>query len=59
MTVLAVVVVGLLLPFTPLAPALGFVPAAPALLRLLVLFTATYLGLVELVKRRLMRKLMS
>ncbi len=57
-TVLAVVLVGLLLPFTPLAPTLGFVPLPPLYFAYLVLFTATYLGLVELVKRRLMRKLM-
>ncbi len=58
-SVLAVVLVGLLLPITSLAPALGFVPLPPLYFAFLVLFTVTYLGLVELAKRRLMRKQLS
>jgi Mg2+-importing ATPase len=58
-SVLAVVLVGLLLPITPFAPALGFFPLPPLYFVFLALFTTTYLGLVELVKRRLMRKLLT
>ena len=53
-TTVAVVVVGLVLPFTPLAAALGFVPLPPLYFGFLALATITYLGFVELVKRRLM-----
>jgi magnesium-transporting ATPase (P-type) len=45
--------VGLLLPFTPLAPWLGFVPPPPLFLAVLIGMVVAYLGLVELVKRRL------
>jgi Mg2+-importing ATPase len=54
-TTVAVVVVGLALPFTPLATPLGFVPLPPLYFGFLALATVTYLGCVELVKRRLMR----
>ena len=57
-TTLLVVCVGILLPFTPLAAALGFVPLPPAFFLFLGAATATYLALVELVKRRLIRRLM-
>jgi Mg2+-importing ATPase len=56
-TTLLVVVVGCLLPFTPLASALGFVPLPPAYFVFLVAATATYLVLVEAVKRRLIGRL--
>jgi Mg2+-importing ATPase len=44
---------GLALPFTPLAPWLGFVPLPPALLAFLLGMTALYLGAMELAKHRL------
>ena len=50
-TVLAVVALGIAIPFSPLAPALGFVPLPPAYLLFVALATATYLGVVEAVKR--------
>ena len=52
-TALGVVAVGVLLPFTPLAGVLGFVPLPPLYFTFLGGATLTYLGLVELVKRRL------
>ena len=54
LTVLAIVAVGLLLPFTPLAVPLGFVPLPASFFGFLALATLTYLALVEIVKRRLM-----
>jgi Mg2+-importing ATPase len=56
-TTLLVVAVGCLLPFTPLAPTLGFVPLPPAYFLFLGAATVTYLGLVEAVKRRLIGRL--
>jgi Mg2+-importing ATPase len=57
MTVLLVVLVGILLPYTPpLAGPLGFTPLPGMFFLFLVGVTSTYLLLVELVKRRLMRK---
>lgn len=56
-TTLAVVSVGIALPFTPLAAVLGFTPLPPLFFAFLAGVTATYLLLVELVKRRLMRRL--
>jgi Mg2+-importing ATPase len=53
-----VVLIGVLLPFTPLAATLGFVPLPGAYFVFLGGVTVTYLVLVELVKRRLMRKLL-
>jgi Mg2+-importing ATPase len=55
-TTLAVVAIGLLFPFTPLAASFGFVPLAPAYFLFLAPATLTYLGLVELAKRRLLRR---
>jgi Mg2+-importing ATPase len=43
----------MLLPFTPLAPALGFVPLPASFFAFLAAATLTYLVVVELVKRRL------
>jgi Mg2+-importing ATPase len=54
-TTVAVVVVGLVLPFSPFAAPLGFVPLPPLYFGFLALATITYLGFVELVKRRLMK----
>jgi Mg2+-importing ATPase len=44
--------VGTLLPFTPLGPWLGFDPLPPLFFGVLLAMIATYLGLVEAVKRR-------
>ena len=44
-------IAGAVLPFTPLAPWLGFTPLPPLFFGILVLMIATYLCLVEIVKR--------
>src|SRR5215475_9511879 len=56
-TTLLVALIGGLLPFTPLASWLGFTPLPAALFLFLVVATATYLLLVEMFKRRLMKRL--
>lgn len=53
----AVVALGAILPFTPLARPLGFVPLPAGYFLFLALSTVAYLGLVEVVKRKLMRRL--
>lgn len=53
-TVLAAVIIGTILPFTPIGADLGFVPLPPLFFAFLAAATATYLLLVELVKRRFM-----
>ena len=58
-TALGVVAIGVLLPFTPLAGVLGFVPLPPLYFAFLGGATLTYLGLVELVKRRLFGQVMT
>ncbi len=58
-TTLLVVFIGILLPFTPLAVPLGFTPLPGTYFLFLISVTSTYLLLVELVKRRLMRRLLS
>jgi Mg2+-importing ATPase len=55
-TTLLIVLVALLLPFSPFAPMLGFVPLPAAYFGFLVPATLTYLALVEIVKRPLMRR---
>jgi Mg2+-importing ATPase len=55
-TCLAVVATGIYLPFSPLAGMLGFTPLPAAYFAFLVIATAAYLLLVELAKRRLMRR---
>jgi Mg2+-importing ATPase len=52
-TVVAVAVLGLLIPATPLAPALGFVPLPPSYFAFVAAATGAYLGVVELAKRSL------
>ena len=47
--------VAVLIPLSPLGPALGFAPLPPAFWLLLVVLVTAYLGLVELVKRRFER----
>ena len=49
-TVLSIVAIGFILPFSPLARFLGFVPMPVSLLGIIVLFTVTYLALVQWVK---------
>jgi Mg2+-importing ATPase len=56
-TTVLIVALGVMLPFSPLAPELGFVALPPAFFVFLAVATATYLALVELVKRRLMRRI--
>ncbi len=58
-TVLAVVVVGIVLPYSPLAAALGLVPLPPGYFAFLLGVVSTYLVLVEVVKHRLMRRLLA
>jgi Mg2+-importing ATPase len=55
-TTLTIVAIGILLPFSPLARWFGFVPLAWTYFLFLVPATATYLFLVELVKRPLFRR---
>jgi P-type Mg2+ transporter len=52
------VLIGAILPFTPLAAAIGFVPLPGMYFVFLGGVTVTYLVLVEVVKRRLMRELL-
>jgi Mg2+-importing ATPase len=54
-TTLAMVAVGLLLPYTPAAQPLGFTPLPGGYFAFLGAATATYLLLVEVVKHRLFR----
>jgi Mg2+-importing ATPase len=56
-TVLLVVAFGMLLPFTPLAAPLGFTPLPALYFLFLAVMIVTYLLLVEVVKRWLMRRL--
>jgi Mg2+-importing ATPase len=55
-TVLLIVAIGILLPYTPLAGPLGFTPLPGLYFLFLMAMTLTYLVLVELVKRPLMRR---
>ena len=52
--VLTALAIGMALPWTPLAPRLGMTPLPAAFFMFLLAATATYLLLVELVKRRFM-----
>jgi Mg2+-importing ATPase len=53
--VAACAVAGAVLPFTPLAPWLGFVPLPPLFFVFLLVMVVGYLGLMELVKHRFYR----
>jgi Mg2+-importing ATPase len=55
-TTLLVVLVGIVLPFTPVATFLGFVPLPWGFFLFLAVATATYLLLVQVAKRRIMRR---
>ena len=57
-TTLAVVIVGIVLPFTPVGAVLGFTPLPATYFLFLMGMTVSYLVLVEIVKRRLMRRLL-
>src|SRR5262252_2098559 len=59
LTTVLIVAVGVVLPYTALAPLLGFVPLPPAYFAFLAGATLTYLALVEAVKRRLLRRLVA
>jgi len=56
-TILLVVLVGIVLPFTPAAGPLGFVPLSGGFYAFLAAVVITYLLLVELTKRPLVRRL--
>jgi len=56
-TVLLIVAFGMLLPFTPMAAPLGFAPLPALYFLFLAAMIITYLLLVEVVKRWLMRRL--
>jgi Mg2+-importing ATPase len=58
-TTLLIVAFGMLLPFTPVAGALGFTPLPLTYFVFLFSMTVIYLLLVEVVKRLLMRRLLS
>jgi len=58
LTTIAIVLFGTVLPYTRLGSVLGFTPLPLTFLLFIALTTATYLVLVEVVKRRLMRRLM-
>jgi Mg2+-importing ATPase len=56
LTTISIVVIGVALPFTPLGGWLGFESLPAMYLGYVALATATYLALVELVKRKVMRR---
>ncbi|MGI9067812.1 MAG: magnesium-translocating P-type ATPase [Pyrinomonadaceae bacterium] len=56
-TTILVVIAGLVIPFSSLGRILGFVPLPPAFFLFIAIATGTCLLLVELVKRKLMRRL--
>jgi P-type Mg2+ transporter len=58
-TTIFVVLFGVLLPFTSLGKPIGFTPLPFGFLLFIALATGTYLVLVEIVKRRLMRRLLT
>jgi P-type Mg2+ transporter len=58
-TTLAVASGGLVLPFSPLAAPLGFVPLPPAFFAYLAGVVASYLAVVQLVKQRAMRRILA
>jgi Mg2+-importing ATPase len=58
-TTVLMVLVGLMLPLSPLAPVLGFVTLPAAYFLFLGVASLTYLALVELVQRRLMSRLVA
>jgi len=57
LTTLLIVAIGATLPYTPLAPFLGFTPLPLSYFALLLPATVLYLVLVDVVKRQLVRRL--
>ena len=57
LTTVLVVMIGLVLPATPIGPRLGFTVPPAAYFAFLVPATLMYLGLVEVVKRRVVHHL--
>jgi P-type Mg2+ transporter len=57
-TTLLVVLIGAALPYTPLASPLGLHPLPASYFVFLVLVTITYLAVVEIVKRRVMKRIL-
>ena len=55
-TTLGIVLIGIALPFTPIGADLGFTPLPPVYFAFLAAATVTYLLLVEIAKRFLLRK---
>jgi Mg2+-importing ATPase len=55
-TVLLIVAIGILLPYTSLGVPIGFTPLPPLYFLFLIATTVSYLLLVELVKRPLLRR---
>ena len=58
-TTLLIVAIGIILPFSPLANLLGFTPLPLVYFAFLAAMTLVYLFLVQLVKRRLMGRMLS
>jgi len=56
-TMLSIVAIGVLLPFSPFATALGFVPLSAGFLTYVAAATLIYLLLVEVGKRILLKRL--
>jgi len=56
-TTVLIVAIGIILPFTPLGPLLGFTPLPPLYFLFLAAMVVTYLLMVEIVKRRLMKRM--
>jgi len=56
MTTLLIMAIGAYLPYSPLAPTLGFVPLPPLYWGLLLLTLVCYVGLTQLIKMWLIRK---
>jgi Mg2+-importing ATPase len=56
MTSLLIMAIGAYLPYSPVAPALGFVPLPPLFWPLLLLTLLSYVGLTQLIKMWLIRK---
>ena len=54
-TVLGAVLVGILIPFSPIAKVLGFTALPPPFFFFLLVATGLYLAMVEMAKRRLFR----
>lgn len=55
-TCLSIVIIGMYLPYSPLAPSLGFVPLPPVFFAILLVLVTTYMVLVEIAKKFFLRK---